>query len=326
MNIEDGLIRKVMEQFRIGQMHGQVKRLESGFQSDNYQVRTSTGDYVIRIIHDSTENVEYSMRVYEYLADHGIKTPRPSRTRVGKFSLSFNDKCVVVQSFLPGADIWEPLEKVDPLLPFYGKELGRIHQVSVQMLTELGEEKLAGRRRTISYVFEASKKYLPENEYVRQQYDIWAQEIKTIPKDQLTRGVIHGDVGPKDFFFEDGEYTGVLDFNAACLDYLLFDIASMMMYCELIQPDRKEKYITFMTSYLRASPVRKDELNWLHLILRTRWLVQILYHQYRYIEGITQGLDTDLAEGNLKGVVDGENRLRVMNKYSKDYFFRIVGE
>ena len=97
-----------------------------------------------------------------------------------------------------------------------------------------------------------------------------------------------------------------------------------MMYCDLIQPERKDQYLSFITSYLDVAPIAIDELDWLDLVLRTRWFVQVFYHNYRYLEGITQGLDTDDVDENLEGIQDGVNRLRVMEQYSKSHFRYII--
>ncbi|MHA1332357.1 MAG: phosphotransferase [Candidatus Hodarchaeales archaeon] len=318
-------IQKLVELFDIGSFNRVETQLESGFQSDNYHIKTSKGDYVFRIVHDSLNNVEYCMEIYDYLANHGIKTPKPISTKNGTLSLPWEGKVIVVQTYLHGANIEDkPLEVIDKLLPFFGEELGKIHKVSLHMVEELGERKFSTRQDSISYVFNAAKQYLPQNKYIRTQYKEWEQEIQTIPKDKLTKAVIHGDVGPKDFFFKDGEYTGIIDFNAAHLDYLLFDIAPMVMYCNLIESKRQDKFISFINSYFKESPVNVEELKWLHLILRTRWLIQILYHQYRYEEGITQGLIDGKVEDNLQGVRDGEFLLKKTNEYSNDYFYTVI--
>jgi Ser/Thr protein kinase RdoA (MazF antagonist) len=325
--LNERTIRRILERYSIGSLQKIVKQLDSGFQSDNVHIRTSSGDYVVRIIHDSEENVEFSMRVFEYLADHEIKTPRPARTQKNALTLPYDGKIIAIQSFIPGiyVDDEDP-DCFDPLLPFYGREIGRIHQVTLKMVQEMGEDAIQGRQDTITYVKRASDMYMPDDDYVKHQYEIWTEEIQQLPEDKLTKAIVHGDVGVKDFFFNEGVYTGILDFNAAALDYLLFDVAAMMMYCDLIQPLRKDQYLSFITSYLDAAPIQKNELNWLHLILRTRWFVQVFYHNYRYVEGITQGLDTEDVDENLEGVEDGINRLRIMEQYSKRYFREIIDE
>ncbi len=324
MALDDETIGRLAAFFDVGTFDKVIRRLDSGFQSDNYHIRTSQGDYVLRILHDNLKSVEYSMEVYAYLADHGIQTAKPVRTRQDTFCHPYEGKVIVIQSFIPGSYGDLSLVSTDPLLPFYGRELGRVHQVLLQMVQELGEARLAGGLDDIAYVRKVGKQYLPDNVYIQQQYTRWEQEIPQLRRVRLTKGVIHGDVGPKDFFFKDGEYTGILDFNAAHLDYLLFDVAPMMMYCKLYAPDRQPQYVRFMTAYLETAPIQKEELRWLHLVLRTRWLEQIVYHQYRYVEGITQGLDSGDAEENLEGVRDGEHMLKVTNIYPYDHFFTII--
>jgi Ser/Thr protein kinase RdoA (MazF antagonist) len=324
MVLDEATIRSVLENFNIGRLQRVVRPLDSGFQSDNYHIQTDQGDFVVRVVHESAESVRFAMRVHEYLADHGVKTPRPARTSGGGLTYSSEGGLFVVQTFIPGADIYEPLEAVDPLLPFYGSQLGQLHRVLLAMTEDATSKEIGGGGGHISYVHDAGAKYMPDDDYVKAEYFRWKEEIERVPENELTSGIIHGDIGPKDFFFQDGELTGIMDFNAAHFSYLLLDIASMMMYCELIRPDRTEQYRTFMSSYLGTAPIQREELCWLHLILRTRWFVQIFYHQYRYEERITQGLDSEDADENLGGVTDGIHFLRVTNAYPLDHFYRLL--
>ncbi|MFX0211131.1 MAG: hypothetical protein ACFFDT_34445, partial [Candidatus Hodarchaeota archaeon] len=73
MMILDGRkIKNIVEYFNVGELNKVVKTLNSGFHSDNYHIKTDTGDYVLRFIYDTVKNVEYIMEVYDYFADHGI--------------------------------------------------------------------------------------------------------------------------------------------------------------------------------------------------------------------------------------------------------------
>ncbi|MFX1283006.1 MAG: phosphotransferase [Promethearchaeota archaeon] len=319
MIFNDRKIKNIVEHFDVGHLHKVITRLDSGFQSDNYHIRTDKGDYILRLIYDSVKNIEYIMEIYDYFADHGIKTSKPVKTKEGTFSLLYENNVVVVQSFIAGS-YYESLDKIDSVLPFYGRELGKFHQVSLKMVEEKGEKRLSAKQWDSILYVKASRDYLPNNDYIKQQYELWERDIGFFPEDQLTKAVIHGDVGPKDFFFKDGNFMGIIDFNAAHLDFLLFDIAPMMMYSDLYKPERKKHYNTFITAYLEEAPITIEELKWLHLVLRTRWLLQILYHQSRYEEGITQGLETGKVEENLIGVRDGENFLKITNKTSKDSY------
>jgi Ser/Thr protein kinase RdoA (MazF antagonist) len=323
MVLDEDTIISVLEHFNIGEFQRLVRTLESGFQSDNYHIQTDLGDYVIRILHESVERTEFAMQVHEFLSDNGIKTPRPVRTKGGAFVHPQDGQIIIIQTFIRGEDIYEPLDAVDPLLPFYGKELGIIHKTLLEMLNKIRKD---DGWTPFAWVLNASEKYMPDDEYVKNQYTLWVREIEHIKQAQLTKGITHGDVGPKDFFFENGEFTGIMDFNSAGYDYLLMDVVSMMMYCELIRPERLGQYRTFMNNYLESAPIQIEELKWLHHLLRARWFVQIFYHHYRYKEGITQGLDSDDTEENLVGVKEGIEYLRITNEYPYNHFFKILVE
>jgi Ser/Thr protein kinase RdoA (MazF antagonist) len=165
---------------------------------------------------------------------------------------------------------------------------------------------------------------MPDIAFVKEQFNQWSTEFRQTNLSALTKSITHGDVGPKDFFFENGEFTGIMDFNAAEPGYLLSDIVSMMMYCEIFRPNRIDYFQIFMKNYLKTAPILVDELKWLHLLLKARWFLQIFYHQYRYQERIVQGLDSESNEENLVGVNDGIEFLKVTNQFPRNYFYRLL--
>lgn len=327
MEFSNAQLEEILSHYNLGSLVSIQAVLEPGYQTDNFHILTEQGDFVVRIFYDSEENVRYSQTIYEYFASHGIKTPKPERTKDNDLLLLFRGKIVVVQTFLQGTCYDDDhRDKIFELLPFFGKELGKLHTVSKNIVKEQGEEKLTKAVNTITYVRNSAKKYMPKNTYIKNQYQEWDEEIERLPAYSLTKAIIHGDIGPKDFFFKDGKFTGIMDFNAAVFDFLLFDIAPMMMYCGLYDPRNAKHYVKFVNAYLEESPIQKEEFKWLHTILKTRWLLQVFYHQFRYVEGITQGSETGNVEENLQGVTDGEYFLKILEKCPKDYFYEVLDE
>ena len=310
MSFSEHEIRDILNSYDVGSLVKFKKKLEDGFQSENLHVLTDKGDFVVRVIFDTEKNIKTCMRVYEYLANNGIKTPAPVRTKEKGLILSYKGKFVVIQTFLEGSDISDDI-KINQLLGLFGTELGKIHSVSKKMVNELGKEIFIRDEDNIASVRNMAHIYPVKDDYINKQYKEWEKEIELLPTHLLTKAVIHGDVGPKDFFFKDGNFIGILDFNAAGYDYLLFDIAPMMMYCGLFYPKKIDDYIRFVHAYLEESPIKKEEFKWLHTILKTRWLVQIFFHQFRYVEGIIRGLDSGNREENLQGVKDGKHFLKI---------------
>ena len=323
MSFSENQIRDILSYFDVGSLVKFKKKLEDGFQSENLLVLTDKGDYVVRIIFDTEKNIKTCMSVYEYLARNGIKTPTPMRTKENSLLLSYNGMYVVIQTFIEGTDISDNI-KINHLLGFFGRELGKIHFVSKKMVNKLGKDIFIRDEDNITSVRNMANRYPVKDDYINMQYKEWEKEIKELPSHLLTKAVIHGDVGPKDFFFKDGIYTGIIDFNAAGYDYLLFDIAPMMMYCGLFYPKKIDDYVRFVHAYLKESPIKKEEFKWLHIILKTRWLIQIYFHQYRYVEGIIRGLDSGKREENLQGVKDGKFFLKVLEKFSPNDFFKVL--
>jgi len=323
MSFSEHEIRDILDSYDVGSLIKFKKKLEDGFQSENLHVLTDKGDFVVRVIFDTEKNIKTCMRVYEYLANNGIKTPAPVRTKEKGLILSYKGKFVVIQTFLEGSDISDD-KKIYQLLEFYGKELGKIHSVSKKMVNELGKDILIRDEDTIASVRNMASRYPVKDEYINKQYKEWEKEIEQLHAHLLTKAVIHGDVGPKDFFFKEGNFTGIIDFNAAGYDYLLLDIAPMMMYCELFYPKKIDDYVRFIHAYLKESPIKKEEFKCLYIILKTRWLIQIYFHQYRYIEGIIRGLDSGKREENLQGVKDGKHFLKILEKFSPNDFFKVL--
>jgi Ser/Thr protein kinase RdoA (MazF antagonist) len=323
MPLSEKEIYEIVDYYNLGSRVKFRRRLEDGFQSENFLILSDKGQYVVRIIFDTEKNINLSMRVYEYLARNGIKTPAPMRTKDNNQLLVYKEQYVVIQTYIEGKDEFEA-KKINKLLEFYGKNLGKLHTASLKMVQELGKEIFIREEDHIASVKNMAKKYPVNDDYINIQYKEWEKEIEKMPTDVLTKAVVHGDIGPKDFFFKKGVFTGIIDFNAAVYDYILFDIAPMMMYCDLFYPKNKKDYIRFVHAYLEESPIKKEEFNWLHLILKTRWLIQIYFHQYRYEEGIIRGLDSGKREENLEGVMDGKLFLEVLEKTPQDFFIQVL--
>ncbi|MFX1281882.1 MAG: phosphotransferase [Promethearchaeota archaeon] len=323
MSLSEREIKEITSYYNLGSTIKFKGRLEDGFQSENYHIQSDQGEFVVRIIFDTEKNISLCMKVYEYLARKGIKTATPMRTQDNSHILVYKGQYIVIQTYIEGTDEFEA-KKINKLLEFYGRELGKVHTVSLKMVQELGKEIFVREEDHIASVRNMAKCYPVKDGYINNQYKEWEKEIEKLPTKLLTKAVVHGDIGPKDFFFKEGVFTGIIDFNAAGYDYLLFDIAPMMMYCDLFYPEKKNEYIRFVHAYLEESPIKKEEFKWLNIILKTRWLIQIFFHQYRYEEGIIRGLESGKREENLEGVKDGKHFLEVLEETPQDFYFIVL--
>ena len=299
VRLSDAQTREVLSQYDLGSPK-RVDWLTDGYQSDNYTLITDRGKYCLRVIYEGERRLEYILGLYEYVASRGIPTAKPVRTREGELYAMWEGNLLAIQTFVEGksgAEVPKPL-------PLYGKELGRLHcaLVGAPGAGQEGVGSLPSVRR-LSEGF-------PPDDFVRREYQGLQDEIASLPLSAFTRGVVHGDPGPKDFYFEGDRLVGVLDFGAACPDYILYDLATMMMYTWIVPAQKKTDYQSFMRAYLESFPLPREELGGLHAFLRARFLIQVFYHWMRYREAVTQGLSS--PQDNLEGVEDGKAMLKLL--------------
>ncbi len=328
LNIKPEIIENILHQYELGEIQHPLQKLDSGFESDNQLITTDIGQFVIKAFnHKEKPRISNSMLIGEYLFQKGIKVPNSLRNKTKDLITEFNDIIFAIQSYIPGKPFIDENEdptQLDQYLEFYGKETGKFHQATYDMVNTLGITIFLKSGSSINWLKDLAKKYMLDDDYVKNQYKIWETQFDSSSADSLTTAVIHGDLGPKDFFFQNKLYTGMIDLNAAEFNFLLFDVACQIMYCGLLWGKQQDKITRFLESYLSQSPVQLEELKHLHLILRTRWLLQILYHQYRYKKGIIQGIASGDASLNLQGVHDGINMLKETNKLPPDYYYQIM--
>lgn len=297
MNFEES--QKALENYEIGELKS-IKPITEGFQSMNYKLITSKGKFVLRVFYDKPANVEHMMKVYDFLYNKKIKTPKLFKTKKGKFYLVLNKKTIAIQKFVEGKPDYSY-----KYLPLWGKELGKVQKKLCEFKSRKKDE------NCIELVKKLYKKNPIKNKFIEKEFSKWKKETKKIPLKKLTKCTIHSDCGPKDFFFKKGKFQAIMDFGAAHNDFVLYDIATFLMYTYSFPKKEHKKKDKFLNAYLKEFPLPQEELDYLPVFLKTRFLFQIIQHTQRYEKRITSGVEK--AEDNLKGVKDGIKMLKDMN-------------
>lgn len=311
MNLAESEIRDILSQYDLGRLRA-VRLAGTGFSSTNYAIATETGLYAIRHLFDTEDNVAYTLRLYNYLVSEGIKTARTIPTEDGRLYVEHREDFACVQTFIDG----ERGQRDPGLLPVYGRELGRV-QAALAGATLEGKEEDACLP-ALGHLVPG----MPNDPTVQRQYRELQEELASLPLDRFTQSIIHGDCSPGDFFFKGGRFVGILDFSAACPDYVLYDVASTMMYCGIYAKERKADFLRFIRPYREQFPLPAEEFASLHAFLKARFLIQVTYHWLRYREGMTYLGGT--LEDNLQGVEDGRAMLKNLEKVPVDFYARAL--
>lgn len=267
-------IDTILSNYEIGQF-GYFKQIRSGHQSDNYLITTSNGKFVIKVFYESKVNPNSFldvMRVSEYLALHKIKTTRPIRTKSGSLTLDYKRKTIGLQTFLEGkSHIAKPSNK---LFGLYGSELGKADNVLRNLKLESIKKFEGG---PVKFVSKIESKHRLTDPYLCSQFALLKKEFSEIPVKSLTKSIIHGDSGPGNFIVKDDKITGIIDFGAVRMDYMLSEVSFFLSRAHIYGIKDRLKYLAFIKEYVKASKIRKDEIRWLRTFVKAAIFCDLIF-------------------------------------------------
>ena len=127
--LENEEIVNILKRHNVGR-YVRLERSMFGYQSDNYLIRTSRGRFLLKVFYGSavsSNSFSDILKTTEYLALHGVRTPRPIRTRSRKLSIFYKGHTVSLQTFIEGkSHMPRPTVK---MFKQFGKELGIVDKL-----------------------------------------------------------------------------------------------------------------------------------------------------------------------------------------------------
>ncbi len=312
MELDKDDVETVIDGYELGSLKS-FEELRSGHHSDNYYLETDSGEYVLRVLYEEEKDINYILEIYDKLVDKGIETAKPIPSSLNEVYGKYKDNFICLQEFIPG----EPRTEDNDLFTFYGEYLGKIHSA-------LSELEVTGREdlQSLRILDRLEEDQLPEDEYLESQYSALEWEINQLPLEELTEQLINSDLGPEDFRFKEGEFQGVLDFGDTHPDYLLYDLATTMMYCDIYGEEDKENYLEFIESYLDEFSLPEEELKHLKTFLKIRFVIQATYHEERRREEETQGASSQ--KDNLEGIEDAKRMLKKLEEVPPTFYHEVL--
>jgi len=213
-----------LEQFLLRYELGKLRDLQpiaAGITNTNYYLDTERGRFVLTLYeHHTDSELDYMLGLQQHLANQSVRCAEPVKDRYDQFFSCLNQR--------PAAIIHRLQGEVEPTpAPSHcasiGAELARFH--------------LAGRdyngTRTnprgmewIRAVLETLKPSLKSDDL--QSITATLDSCREFDLDRLPRGAIHADLFHDNALFATGELGGILDFDYACYDSFVFDIAVLL--------------------------------------------------------------------------------------------------
>ncbi len=280
-----------------------LKGIAEGVENSNYVLVTEKGQYILTLYEKrvAREDLPYFIELMDFLADSGIRCPRPIHGKDGEALRTLAKRSAAIISFLDGICVTKPTARHCEEL---GETLARFHDAGsgfkshrANALGPKGWEPLYRQcEHDADAVLRGLQKLLSDE--LAFLADNW-------PAD-LPQGVIHADLFPDNVFFIKDKVSGLIDFYFACNDTLSYDLAICLnAWCfETDKSFNATKARGLLQGYQRVRPLSEREVDALPVLCRgaaLRFLLTRLYDQLNQVEG---------AMVTTKNPIDYVDRLR----------------
>ena len=263
---------------------GEVRKLEAlphqGYSNFNARLDTDRGAYVLRrYTEQPVEKISHELRLIDWLDSQGLPVVPPLRDPDGRARCTPNQKNSTPWVAFPFVDGEEP-----ELLPSTAREMGalaaRLHQLPEIPWADGGRENLLSVRTTLTIADSLRGTDTSPARRFQKAVDLLAPGVHDT---DLPTGLVHGDLFPDNTIFREGILAAVLDWEEACVDHYLFDLAMAMHgFCYLAEEWRPELSRSFLAGYEARRPLAPDERESLPLFLRWTPLAMAGWHLRRY--------------------------------------------
>lgn len=253
----------------------QLEPIHAGVSNSNFYLQTEAGEWVLTLYENQElTSLHYLLNLQAHLHRKGILVARPQTNRHGHFLKYLKNKPAALIQRLPGESCAEPDLGICQQI---GRELARLHLAAVDF-----DERRTNPRGPLWWLnsYQRLKPRLKRDEIQIIEHEL--HELAGFKARGLPRGAIHADLFRDNVLTREGQLQGIIDFDFACNEVLLFDLAvSINDWCinsdgELDRLRMRE----LIAAYNEQRPLLQAEHQALPIMLRAAalrfWLSRLL--------------------------------------------------
>lgn len=242
---------------------GSLTAIAAGVTNSNYYLDTEAGRFILTLYeHHDDEELDYILGLQQHLASAGIACAAPINDRRGGFYSTLNQRPAAIITRLAGDVIKQP--GVGHCLTI-GRALASFHLA--------GQDYRRSRPNPRGPEWCLIAGEILENELDAADLELIEQTLadyRELESQDLPCGAIHADLFHDNALFDGDALAGIIDFDYACDDSFIFDIAvtlndwSIDDVGELVD----ESVQALLQGYQQLRPLQANELAALPLMLR----------------------------------------------------------
>ncbi len=271
---------QICRQFELGEVRQLEALPHQGYSNFNARLDTDRGTYVLRrYTEQPAEKITHELRLIDWLDAQGLPVVPPVRDPDGRARCTPDRRQPAPWVVFPFVDGEEP-EALPATARKMGELAARLHQLPEGPWKDKDRENLLSLRTTLAIADSLRGTDTSPARRFRKAIDLLAPGVHDA---DLPTGLVHGDLFPDNTIFREGNLVAVLDWEEACVDHYLFDLAMAMHgFCYLAEEWRPELSRSFLAGYEARRPLAPDERESLPLFLRWTPLAMAGWHLRRY--------------------------------------------
>jgi homoserine kinase type II len=255
-----------LEQFLTRYTLGELRDFQpiaAGITNTNYYLDIELDRFVLTLYEQhSNAELDYMLGLQQHLANLSVRCSEPVKDRNGHFYSQLNRRPAAIIRRLPGEVVATPAAHHCALI---GAELARFHMAGSDYAG------LRANPRGIDWVHAACDKLAPGLEAADAcSITSTLDDCRRFGLERLPHGAIHADLFHDNALFVGGELGGIFDFDYACNDSFVFDIAVLLNdWCIDNEGHLLAALVSsFLDAYQQQRQLEAVELEALPLMLR----------------------------------------------------------
>ena len=260
--VNSAQLDKFLQRYVLGQCR-EFQPIAAGATNTNYFIDTEGGSYVLTLYeHHSDDELDYILGLQRHLAERSIRCANPVLDRRGDYYSMLNNRPAAIIHRVPGTVVTRPKARHCSAIAI---ELARFH---------LAGKDFGGLRpnpRGLDWMIVARDMLAAElGAEDDRLIDACLKDYQKADLSDLPWGAIHADLFHDNALFDGDQLGGIIDFDYACVDWYLFDLAVLINdWCvdadgELLPP----RADAVLQAYDGIRPLHRAELELLPLLLR----------------------------------------------------------
>ena len=271
---------QVCRQFELGEIRQLEALSHQGYSNFNARLETDLGAYVLRRYNEHPEEkINRELRLIDWLKAQGLPVVPPLRNPDGRARCASNQEDPFPWIVFPFVEGEEPVPQ--PVIAHTMGELSaRLHQLPGLPWENKDYDNLLSLHNTVTIAQSLRDTGTSSARDFLQLIERLTPELQHL---SLPSGLVHGDLFPDNTIFRGNNLVAVLDWEEACIDHYLFDLAMTMHgFCYINEEWHPNLARSFLAGYEAARSLEPDERKTLPLFLRWTPLAMAGWHLHRH--------------------------------------------